>query len=53
MKKKKRKKKKPGRPRKVGRPTKKKRVVKKKGKRRLPARVKTGKNKGRFKKRGS
>ena len=44
-----------GRKRKVGRPTgsgkKRKRVVKKKGRRRLPPRVKTGKNKGQFKKR--
>ena len=40
--------------RRVGRPRKKKRADKKKttGRRRLPTRVKTGKNKGRFKKRG-
>jgi len=41
-----------GRKRRVGRPRKKKRAVKKKGRRRLPPRVKTGKNKGRFRKRG-
>ena len=44
-----------GRKRKVGRPKgstkKRKKVVKKKGRRRLPPRVRTGKNKGRFKKR--
>jgi len=40
------------RKRRVGRPRKKKRAVKKKrGRRRLPPRVKTGKNKGRFRKR--
>jgi len=38
--------------RRVGRPRKKKRAVKKKtGRRRLPPRVKSGKNKGRFRKR--
>lgn len=38
--------------RKVGRPRKKKRAVKEKtGRRRLPPRVKSGKNKGQFKKR--
>lgn len=44
------------RKRRVGRPRKKKRVVKKRvvkkrGRRRLPPRVKTGKNKGKFRKR--
>ena len=40
------------RKRRVGRPRKKKRAVKKKtGRRRLPPRVKSGKNKGQFKKR--
>lgn len=43
-----------GRKKRVGRPRKKKRAVKKKtGRRRLPSRVKSGKNKGRFKKRGT
>lgn len=38
--------------RRVGRPRKKKRAAKKKrGRRRLPPRVKTGKNKGKFRKR--